>query len=95
MNKPKVLAWVCLLAVGVSLMVFAAAQTPPAPAKDPYAPDRPEPGSVEAIAKFTTEPRFGNAWVAYVPASDTVVSPTSYLGHVVGAAGELSSTAKI
>jgi Zinc carboxypeptidase len=67
----------------------------PAPAKNPYAPDRVEPGSVEAIAKYTTEPRFGNPWVAYLPDSDTVPSPTEYLGHVVGAAGELSSTAQI
>jgi hypothetical protein len=72
------------------LIVSAAAQD-----KNPYAPDTPEKGSVEAIAKFTTEPRFGNPWVAYVPASDTVLSPTGYLGHVVGAAGELSGTAKI
>jgi len=62
---------------------------------NPYDPDTPEPGSVEAIAKYTTEARFGNPWVAYVPASDSVPSPTRYLGHVVGAAGELSSTAKI
>jgi hypothetical protein len=63
--------------------------------KSPYAPDTPEPGSVEAIAKFTTEARFGNPWVAYVPASDTVPSPTKYLGHIVGAEGELTGTAKI
>ena len=55
----------------------------------------PEPGSVEAIAKFTTEPRFGNPWVNYVPSSATVPSPTKYLGHVVGAAGELSRTSQI
>jgi Zinc carboxypeptidase len=61
----------------------------------PYAPDTPEPGSVEAIAKFTTEARFGNPWVAYVPASDTVPSPTKYLGHVAGAAGELSNTSRV
>ncbi len=66
-----------------------------APPADPYAPDKPEPGSVEAIAKYTTEPRFGNPWVAYVPDSPTVMSPTKYLGHVVGAAGELSSTTRI
>jgi len=79
------------------LLCFAAivAAAPQAQVKNPYAPDTPEPGSVEAIAKFTTEARFGNPWVAYVPASDTVVSPTKYLGHVVGAEGELSSTAKI
>ena len=61
----------------------------------PYAPDTPEAGSVEAIANFTTETRFGNPWVAYVPASDTVPSPTKYLGHVVGAPGELTRTAQI
>ncbi len=79
------------------LLCFVAivAAAPQAQVKNPYAPDTPEPGSVEAIAKFTTEARFGNPWVAYVPASDTVVSPTKYLGHVVGAEGELSSTAKI
>jgi hypothetical protein len=63
--------------------------------RNSYAPDKPEPGSVEAIAKFTTEARFGSPWVAYVPASDTVPSPTTFLGHIVGAEGELSSTAKI
>ena len=66
-----------------------------APAKNPYAPDTAEPGSVEAIAKFTTEPRFGNPWVAYLPDSATVPSPAECLGHAVGAAGELSSTTKI
>ncbi|HOW86243.1 MAG TPA: M14 family zinc carboxypeptidase [Candidatus Aminicenantes bacterium] len=64
-------------------------------AKNPYTPDTPEPGSVEAIARFTTEPRFGNPWVAYLPDSATVPSPAEYLGHAVGAAGELSSTSKI
>ncbi|HEY1433860.1 MAG TPA: M14 family zinc carboxypeptidase, partial [Thermoanaerobaculia bacterium] len=59
------------------------------------APDVAEAGSVEAIARFTTEARFGNPWVAYVPASATVPSPTKYLGHVAGAAGELSRTQQI
>jgi hypothetical protein len=77
------------------LAAVIAAAAPQSQVKNPYAPDTPEPGSVEAIAKFTTEARFGNPWVAYVPASDTVVSPTKYLGHVVGAAGELSSTSQI
>ena len=66
-----------------------------ASAKNPYAPDTPEPGSVEAIARFTTDARFGNPWVAYVPDSATVPSPTKYLGHIVGAPGELTGTAKI
>ncbi|MGH9908868.1 MAG: M14 family zinc carboxypeptidase, partial [Pyrinomonadaceae bacterium] len=62
---------------------------------NPHAPDKPEPGSVEAIAKFTTEPRFLNPWVAYVPASDRVPSPTRYLGHIVGSPGELSNSSKV
>ena len=37
-----------------------------APAQD-VAPDVAEAGSVESIAKFTTEPRFSSAWVSYVP----------------------------
>ncbi len=60
-----------------------------------YAPDTPEPGSVEAIAEFTTEPEFSSPWVAYLPESEPVPSPTEYLGHVVGAAGELSRTSRI
>jgi len=67
----------------------------PSRAEDPYAPDRPEPGSVEAIAKFTTEPRFGSPWTAYVPYSETVTSPSRYLGRIVGAEGELSTVAQI
>ncbi|HSD69902.1 MAG TPA: M14 family zinc carboxypeptidase [Woeseiaceae bacterium] len=60
-----------------------------------YAPDTPEPGSVEAIAGYTTGPQYINPWVAYVPESQNVPSPTDYLGHVVGAAGELSRTSQI
>jgi zinc carboxypeptidase len=77
-------ACLCLVLVG-----------PAAARAQDYAPDVPEPGSVEAIAKFTTEPRFGNPWVNYVPSSATVPSPTKYLGHVAGAAGELSRTSQI
>ena len=65
-----------------------------ASAADP-APDAAEPGSIEAIAKFTTEPRFLSSWVSYVPASATVPSPTKFLGHVAGAEGELSRTTQI
>jgi Zinc carboxypeptidase len=92
MNKIARLARLLTLVVGIAILVSA---VPQSQVKNPYAPDTPEPGSVEAIAKFTTEARFSNPWVAYVPASDTVISPTKYLGHVVGAEGELSSTAKI
>ncbi len=64
-------------------------------ADTPYAPDRPETGSVEAIARFTTEPRFLSPWVAYVPASETVPSPSKKLGHLVGAPGELTHAGTI
>ncbi len=67
----------------------------PATAQSPYAPDTPEPGSVEAIERFTTEPRFMSPWVAYVPESASVPSPTDVLGYVAGAAGELSHTDEI
>ena len=58
-------------------------------------PDTAEPGSAEAIAEFTSEPRFLSPWVAYVPASDSVPSPAGVLGHVIGAPGELTHSAKI
>jgi Zinc carboxypeptidase len=53
------------------------------------APDVAEAGSVEAIAKATTEPRFSSPWVAYVPASATVPSPEAFFGRIAGAPGEL------
>ncbi|MFY9550565.1 MAG: M14 family zinc carboxypeptidase, partial [Thermoanaerobaculia bacterium] len=77
----------------VAWLLFAAAAA--AVPEGPYAPDVPETGSVEAIAKDTTDPKFTNPWVAYVPASSSVTSPTKYLGHVAGKAGELSRTEKV
>ena len=62
---------------------------------NPYAPDTAEPGSVEAIAEHTTAAKYGSPWVEYVPESNSVPSPTDYLGHVIGAAGELSRTSQI
>jgi hypothetical protein len=58
-------------------------------------PDTPEPGSVEAIKAATTDPRFISPWVSYVPDSPGVPSPTKYLGHVVGAPGDLTRTAQL
>ena len=52
-------------------------------------PDTPEPGSIEEIARATTEPRFLSPWVAYLPASATVVSPRAFLHRIPGAPGEL------
>ncbi len=67
------------------------------PAPDPavWAPDVAEPGSVEAIRRFTTAPEFLPESVSYVPDSATVPSPTDVLGHLAGAEGELSSVAEV
>ena len=80
--------WVAAVVFGFLFSIVVSAQ-------DRWAPDKPEPGSVDAIARFTTEPRFSSPWVAYVPDSATVPSPTKFLGHLVGAPGELSRTDKI
>jgi hypothetical protein len=58
------------------------------------APDAAEPGSVEAISKATTEPRFSSPWVSYVPASASVPSPQAFFGRIAGAAGELVDAAQ-
>ena len=59
------------------------------------AADTPEPGSAEAIARFTTDPRFLGPWVASVPESAAVPSPSDFLGHVAGAAGDLTRSGRI
>jgi hypothetical protein len=63
-------------------------------AQPAFAPDTPEPGSVEEIARATTEPRFLSPWVAYLPASGTAVSPRAFLHRIPGAAGELVDSAQ-
>jgi hypothetical protein len=57
------------------------------------APDTPEAGSVEEIARATTETRFLSPWVSYLPASTSVVSPRSFLHRIPGAPGELVNSA--
>jgi len=59
------------------------------------APDSPEAGSIEAIAQETTDPRFSSPWVASVPESAEIPSPTDFLGHIAGAADELPNSATI
>jgi hypothetical protein len=66
----------------------------PASAQD-WSPDIPEPGSVEEIREYTTEPRFLAETVAYVPESETVPSPGDVLGRIVGTPNELSKVAEI
>ena len=55
-------------------------------------PDTAEPGSIDAIARATTEPQFLSPWVAYLPDSPTVPSPVKYLHRIAGASGELANT---
>ena len=59
-----------------------------------HSPDIPEPGSIEEIAKATTETRFLSPWVSYLPDSSTVPSPRKFLGRIPGAPGELVDSAK-
>ncbi len=74
----------------VVLLVVLVLLTIPLGAADLSDPDTAEPGSVEAIARFTTDPRFLSPWVASVPEADGVPSPTDFLGRIVGAPGELT-----
>ena len=57
-------------------------------------PDTVEPGSIEAIAAATTEPRFLSPWVAYLPDAPGIPSPRDFLGRIAGAPGELTDTAQ-
>src|SRR5262245_39471539 len=57
------------------------------------APDTPEPGSIEEIAKATPAPQFLSPWVSYLPASSSVPSPRAYLKRIPGAPGELVDSA--
>ena len=59
------------------------------------AADVSEPGTRDAIAAATTEPKFLSPWVADVPDSPSVPSPTRFLGHIAGAPGELTRAGKI
>jgi hypothetical protein len=58
------------------------------------APDVAQPGSVEAIAAATTDPRFLSRWVSYLPKSSTVPSPLDFFGRITGAPGELVNSSK-
>jgi hypothetical protein len=95
MRRPDAASRGAAVPAGRALGALALSILTAGAAAAPYAPDAPEPGSVEAIARFTTEPRFMSPWVAYVPASDTVPSPSKFLGHLVGAPGELTHASRI
>jgi hypothetical protein len=90
--KPALLAGA--LAATAALPAFAVAPARAETVPTAVAPDTAEPGSIEAIAAATTEPRFLSPWVAYLPDSPTVPSPRRFLGRIAGAPGELVDTAK-
>jgi hypothetical protein len=74
----------CILLIGAFLF-----------GEDSLAPDTAEPGSTEAIAKATTDPKYTSRWVSYVPESSTVASPSDFFGHIAGAPGELPNSQQI
>ena len=76
-----------ILAVAAFLLLAASPNT--------FAPDKPEPGSIESIAKLTTDIRYLSPWVSYVPDSKNVPSPKKYLGRVIGESGELTHISQI
>ena len=76
----RTVSWVVLLAFAIP----AIAQSP----------DTPEPGSVDAIARATTDPHFVSPLVSYVPQSSAVPSPEKFFGRIMGAPGELVGTEK-
>src|SRR5262249_34230578 len=80
-----------LWSLAIALLCAAAAPAP----DDPSAPDTPEAAAAVATARDPPEPRFLSPWVASVPASGTIPSPSKQLGHIVGAAGELTHSAAI
>lgn len=75
------------LALLLSLAIYSSSQIS-------TAPDTPEPGSIAAIAAATTDPHYVSPWVAYLPQSSTVPSPTVFLRRILGAPGELIGTEK-
>ena len=58
-------------------------------------PTRPSPAPSKPSRRFTTEARTSIHGSRYVPESATVPSPSDFLGHVAGAAGELTNTTQI
>ncbi|HJZ11278.1 MAG TPA: M14 family zinc carboxypeptidase, partial [Acidobacteriota bacterium] len=64
-------------------------------AENSYAPDTPEAGSIESIAKATTDPKYMSRWVSYVPESSVIPSPSDFFGHIAGSPGELPNSQRI
>src|SRR5437879_10426406 len=80
--------WLVGIAALLSTLAAAALST------DTTAPDTPEPGSIEAIAKATGDPRFLSPLVSYLTQAHGVPSPLAFFGHIPGTPGEFVDTAK-
>ncbi|HEV8018744.1 MAG TPA: M14 family zinc carboxypeptidase [Steroidobacteraceae bacterium] len=78
----------------LSVLLIVIGTLPRLLSAQPIAPDTAEAGSVEEIARATTEARFLSPWVSYLPASASVLSPRAFLHRIPGAPGELVDTAK-
>ena len=78
---------------GVVLLSLQAMVAAPLPQGN-FSPDIPEPGSVEAIATATGDPRFMSPLVAYLPQSRSVPSPLAFFGRIMGAPGEFVNTTR-
>jgi hypothetical protein len=76
--------------VALSLQALLASS----PSQGQFSPDTPEPGSVEAIAAATGDPRFTSPLVSYLPQSRGVPSPLAFFHRIMGAPGELVNTTK-
>ena len=87
MNRSATLYFALLLALLVPFALMAE--------DGRFAPARAEPGSAEAITELTSDPAFVSPWVAYLPDSETVTSPTEYLGYIPGTEGELTHSGTI
>jgi hypothetical protein len=87
MNRSATLYFALLLALLVPFALMAE--------DGRFAPDRAEPGSAEAITELTSDPALVSPWVAYLPDSETVTSPTEYLGYIPGTEGELTHSGTI
>ena len=51
--------------------------------------------STDAIRAATTDERFLNDWVSAIPDHPSIPSPRDFLGHIAGAAGEMTNVDKI
>ena len=84
-----------LIVLSITLVPIALVAAPATDSRVDPSPDTAVPGSIDAIAEYTTEARYLSPWVAYVPAAPTVPSPTQALGHVIGAPGVLTHSEQI